>query len=251
MSPPSKIQLCRSLTLGLILVSRFLAPSFAASIPRRDNADIPRSAIALKLSNPGTGLLGKVARDAVNSGLAALSGAELVEALIQEALPESQITKRDAEFTVLPLITTISPDDLSEMAQRAVTMDPTYVPTNFSSWFQVQFPDITEDQGSEEAIRLLDTLAKYPEVASCQKLGGLKLPSKVEPKDDPKFPEQGYLTAANVGINAQYAWGFAGGDGAGTTVIDVERGWKLDHEDLVCGQSPRASAETERGLLAD
>ncbi|MBK6643574.1 MAG: hypothetical protein IPG39_21250 [Bacteroidetes bacterium] len=34
------------------------------------------------------------------------------------------------------------------------------------------------------------------------------------------------------GIDARYAWTFTGGDGAGVSFIDMERGWTFDHEDL-------------------
>ena len=34
------------------------------------------------------------------------------------------------------------------------------------------------------------------------------------------------------GIDARYAWGFAGGDGAGIGFVDMEQGWNLNHEDL-------------------
>ncbi len=54
----------------------------------------------------------------------------------------------------------------------------------------------------------------------------------VNPADDPRVDTQGYLDPAPDGIDAEYAWGFAGGDGAGQDVIDLERGWTLDHEDL-------------------
>jgi hypothetical protein len=43
---------------------------------------------------------------------------------------------------------------------------------------------------------------------------------------------QGYLMAAPVGINAQYAWTYPGGAGLGVKLIDVEKAWRLNHEDL-------------------
>ncbi|MCU4769455.1 S8 family serine peptidase [Bacillus toyonensis] len=55
----------------------------------------------------------------------------------------------------------------------------------------------------------------------------------VNPYDDPRFKNQGYLEAAPKGINASYAWGIKGGDGKGTTFVDMEYGWLLNHEDLV------------------
>lgn len=44
---------------------------------------------------------------------------------------------------------------------------------------------------------------------------------------------QGYLNAASsFGIDARYAWGEPGGNGKGVLVVDIEKGWNLDHEDL-------------------
>ncbi len=43
---------------------------------------------------------------------------------------------------------------------------------------------------------------------------------------------QGYLNPAPQGIDAKYAWTHSGGSGAGVKIIDIEQGWKLNHEDL-------------------
>ncbi|MED2764957.1 putative mucin/carbohydrate-binding domain-containing protein [Bacillus thuringiensis] len=62
----------------------------------------------------------------------------------------------------------------------------------------------------------------------------IQLPDlSVNPYDDPRFQNQGYLEAAPKGINASHAWSIKGGDGKGTTFVDMEYGWLLNHEDLV------------------
>ncbi|WP_259383320.1 DUF3472 domain-containing protein [Bacillus thuringiensis] len=62
----------------------------------------------------------------------------------------------------------------------------------------------------------------------------IQLPNlSVNPYDDPRFKNQGYLEAAPKGINASHAWSIKGGDGKGTTFVDMEYGWLLNHEDLV------------------
>ncbi|MET0866004.1 MAG: S8 family serine peptidase [Nakamurella sp.] len=43
---------------------------------------------------------------------------------------------------------------------------------------------------------------------------------------------QGYRNASPEGVNAVWAGSQAGGDGSGTTVIDVEGAWNFNHEDL-------------------
>ncbi|PGS67124.1 hypothetical protein COD08_25035, partial [Bacillus cereus] len=62
----------------------------------------------------------------------------------------------------------------------------------------------------------------------------IQLPNlSVNPYDDPRFKNQGYLEAAPKGINASHAWSIKGGDGKDTTFVDMEYGWLLNHEDLV------------------
>lgn len=43
---------------------------------------------------------------------------------------------------------------------------------------------------------------------------------------------QQHLQPAPAGINAQYAWNFAGGKGEGTRFVDLEFDWNVNHEDL-------------------
>ncbi|KAH7324521.1 peptidase S8/S53 domain-containing protein [Stachybotrys elegans] len=162
------------------------------------------------------------------------SGAELVESLIlnaQTALASSGNSKRDTTFTVHPLIQSLSSEKLAEMIKRAKEVTPDYEPADFGAWYQVHF-DSEDQEKDDEIVQILTSLTESKEVASCQHLKASRAPA-VQPSNDPYFPQQGYLSGSGVGINAQYAWGFPGGDGAGTNVIDVERGWQLEHEDLV------------------
>ena len=45
-------------------------------------------------------------------------------------------------------------------------------------------------------------------------------------------PNQGYLDSDTNGIYANAAWAFEGGRGKHVKIIDVERGWETEHEDL-------------------
>jgi serine protease len=207
--------LSRSLAFGLLLFNNVLG----ASIPRNADAG-PRAAIAVKLS------------PATLQRRSTLSGAEIVESLIRSAQNTTN-AKRDVDFSVSPLIG-LSPAQIAELVARAKQITPGYVPADFGAWYQVQFQSDAPTDGSydPELVNLLNNLGTQEEVAGCQPLGTSKSPA-VNPSNDPQYANQGYLKAAPGGIEAQYAWGVAGGDGANTRVIDVERGWKLDHEDLV------------------
>lgn len=57
------------------------------------------------------------------------------------------------------------------------------------------------------------------------------------PPASPDFSSrQGYLDAGPVGVNARWAWGQAGGKGAGVRIIDIEGAWRFTHEDLTGNQ---------------
>jgi Subtilase family/Bacterial tandem repeat domain 1 len=57
------------------------------------------------------------------------------------------------------------------------------------------------------------------------------------PAATPDFTgRQGYLNTAPAGVDARYAWRFAGGRGGGIRVIDLEWGWRFTHEDLGANQ---------------
>ena len=230
-------KLPRTLAVGLLCS---VPLSLSASISPRDTADAPLSAIAIKLNTQGL----RTAQ--------ALNGTNIVEGLVSKARASSQNRKRDVDFTVLPLINSLSPERLAELVQRAVELDPAYVPADFGSWFQVQF-EYTAVEADPEITELLERISENQEVASCQRLAAGPAPN-VQPHDDPLFVDQHYITESDVGINAKYAWGFPGGDGSGTTVIDIERGWQLDHKDLVCIPNPllpsQADHTTHRSTLA-
>jgi hypothetical protein len=112
---------------------------------------------------------------------------------------------------------------------------------NFDNWYQLKIGSGDANQPRSvnttyalpsDVLNLIHALSKLPEVESVHALQPGPPPA-VNPNDDPRSTNQGYLNAAPQGINARYAWGFAGGDGAGANIVDVEQGWDLNHEDLV------------------
>ena len=58
------------------------------------------------------------------------------------------------------------------------------------------------------------------------------MPPPVSPDDDPRSASQEYLDPSPHGVDARFAWS-QGLDGSGVGFVDLERGWTLDHEDLV------------------
>src|SRR5262249_55295955 len=102
--------------------------------------------------------------------------------------------------------------------------DPAYHGHRFDRWFTVDAP-----RGMRSA-ELVERLLAWEIVDGARPDAPAVDP--VNP-NDPRRASQGYLNAAPEGIDAEYAWGVTGGDGAGQRFVDIERGWTLDHEDLV------------------
>src|SRR5215470_1009861 len=72
------------------------------------------------------------------------------------------------------------------------------------------------------------------------------------PSATPNFvPNQVYLNAAPVGVDAQFAWSLPGGSGSGIKIIDCEWGWRFTHEDLLQNQggvvAGTSSTDTNHG----
>ena len=103
---------------------------------------------------------------------------------------------------------------INRLIERARQVDPSYEPGHFSGYF------IVETDSSLDLRGLLKELLSWPSV----KAAYLDIPAPdplVNAADDPRSPNQGYLDPSPDGIDAEYAWGFTGGDGAGQQVIDL------------------------------
>lgn len=124
-----------------------------------------------------------------------------------------------------PLIESLDAKEIDALIDRARRSDPQFAPPDFSSWYQVVVPAGTAPEELVKALNAHDLI----ETAYVMRPGP---PPVVNAADDPRSANQGYLGAAPNGIDARYAWGFAGGDGAGVGFVDMEQGWNLNHEDL-------------------
>jgi hypothetical protein len=93
----------------------------------------------------------------------------------------------------------------------------------FDRYFSIEARD------REQAADLAAKLRELARVEDAYVEGG-PVPPPVQPLDDPRSANQGYLDAAPGGIDARWAWAVT--DGAGIRFVDLERGWTLNHEDL-------------------
>jgi len=141
-----------------------------------------------------------------------------------EKFLEEQSGRPGGTLRLLPLVESLDPKRLVELAHRARRTDPEVQLPDFSSWYQVVCPPSVNPDELAKALRQQEMV----ETAYVMRPG----PPPVNPTDDPRSTNQGYLDAAPNGIDARYAWGFPGGDGIGIGVVDMEQGWNLNHEDL-------------------
>ena len=123
------------------------------------------------------------------------------------------------------MFTSVPANTIRQLSDQAVATDREYRPPNFLSYFVVDVPAEVEPDDVADALRRWKSVEKaYFDPPGSD--------PTVNPADDPRSPNQGYLDPAPGGIDARFAWTVAGGDGAGQDVIDMERGWTLNHEDL-------------------
>lgn len=139
--------------------------------------------------------------------------------------PWRNLVADHGRLTLHRLYTSLPPDRIQKMLDEAAQRDETYVKPHLFTWFTVDCPD---NMKAEELAKLLltwDIVEKaFPDAPA--------IDPAVNPGNDVRFPNQGYLTPAPNGIDAQFAWTLTGGDGAGQRLVDLEQGWTLNHEDL-------------------
>ncbi len=117
------------------------------------------------------------------------------------------------------------PEHISLLVDRKDKLDQKYTYPNMLTYFLVDCPI-----GVHPEV-LVKKFKKWPSVQTAYHYSPGSDP-QVNPSGNSFFGEQGYLDPEPVGIDAKFAWTLAGGDGVGISVIDLERGWILNHEDL-------------------
>ncbi|PGH91691.1 S8 family peptidase [Bacillus thuringiensis] len=157
-----------------------------------------------------------------------------IETFIKEEKQDPELIRILNEYpnvTINRLFSSLNPKEIKNLGREI--NDSEHISSNLLNYY------IVENQGDIDVQALLAKFEKSSliETAYLQEEETPpeeRLPNlSVNPYDEPRLTRQGYLEPAPLGINAPYAWSINGGDGKGTTFVDMEYGWLLSHEDLV------------------
>jgi hypothetical protein len=146
---------------------------------------------------------------------------------------QQQLTELTDRKKISKLYRTLSPERIIELVDKATRSDPAYHPPNFLNYYSITCEDEIE---AKEMVAMFNKediieLAYIETHSACS-------PSARE-ASNPLRSYQEYLNPAPVGIDANYAWGFCGGNGSGRVkFIDIEQGWMFNHEDIRISQLP-------------
>lgn len=140
--------------------------------------------------------------------------------------PWDALEREHGRLPLTRLYTAVPEDRLRELIEEATRRDDSYRPPNFFTWFTVETPEGVRSEELATMLLAWEVVEKaYPDSQP-------EDPFPVDPTDDPRRADQGYLDPAPGGINAEFAWSVPGGDGVGQRFVDLEQGWTLNHEDL-------------------
>ncbi|RKI21298.1 S8 family peptidase [Bacillus thuringiensis] len=157
-----------------------------------------------------------------------------IEKFIKEEKQDPELIGILAEYpnvTINRLFNSLNPKEIKNLGKEIKDSD--HISSNLLNYYIVETQDDIDVQAlltKIEKSSLIETAYLQEEEAPpVERLPNLS----VNPYDEPRLTRQGYLEPAPLGINAPYAWSIKGGDGKGTTFVDMEYGWLFNHEDLV------------------
>ncbi|PFN64954.1 S8 family peptidase [Bacillus cereus] len=157
-----------------------------------------------------------------------------IEKFIKEEKQDPELIGILAEYpnvTINRLFNSLNPKEIKNLGKEIKDSD--HISSNLLNYYIVETQDDIDVQAlltKIEKSSLVETAYLQEEETPPEE----RLPNlSVNPYDEPRLTRQGYLEPAPLGINAPYAWSINGGDGKGTTFVDMEYGWLLSHEDLV------------------
>ena len=170
----------------------------------------------------------------------------------EELAKWNEIAEQFPGISLDRLFTSVPPETLTALEEKASRLDPGYVTRNFLTYFSIFVPE-KDDANALVEMLLEDSQSNAPWVELAYVAGEPSLPA-LDPVNDPvnrfaddqKYLGPPYNTAtppvAAGGINVQYLWNMsktdpstmpAGAEGGGVDFVDLEAGWNLVHPDLI------------------
>jgi Subtilase family len=135
----------------------------------------------------------------------------------------TELTAAHPGVALLPYFSTLPEHTLRSLSQSSASQGAV-VPPSFAQYFAIECPAGVDPEA------VARTVASWSIVDTAYAEAG-PTPPPVNPSDDPRNANQHYEDAAPTGIDVRWAW--AETDGSGVGFVDMERGWTLNHEDLV------------------
>lgn len=230
---------CSALVAFAVLTasaSARLKPREAAQKPTETTvgaqADIQRVVVKFAEGSTVRNIVGRGA-----SGLRSVAGVDISKAV-------AVLKKRENIATVRPLfaIPAGELDRQRETLQKKTNQQL----ADLANYYQIEVTDPAECERLCNELNALDYIEiAYPEPRAYlatlhqPEHGSLPNPNQAprlasSVSGTPSFQDdQDYLEAGPDGVDAYYANEFADGDGTGVTIVDIENGWNVSHEELV------------------
>ncbi len=152
----------------------------------------------------------------------------------QQIGPWENLKKNYPNASIQPLFENINQEKLNGHIKKAKLNNPKYQDINFFNFFKV-----TSSDGSD-LDSIINELKSWENIQQsyidCKKVNPLVVNYSNNPRAVLPAPYQDYLELAPKGISAKAVWDdptILGSDGAQVNFIDIEKGWTLNHVDLV------------------
>ncbi|MFL5607680.1 MAG: S8 family serine peptidase, partial [Gemmatimonadaceae bacterium] len=115
-------------------------------------------------------------------------------------------------------------------------------PPNLFTWFTLPCDEADVDT-------LLPAMQALPMVRQAIQRRPAVVAESVSYGTNPDTPLSLQIRPAPAGVDAIYAWQVAGGTGEDVTIVDIEGGWRLDHDELVSARIAKLSVFGSRDVL--
>lgn len=147
--------------------------------------------------------------------------------------PWAELAQRFKGIRLDRLFTVVSPERIGEFVSRATDRDRHYRAPNLLSYFVIDCPAGLDPEALAAALQEWAQV----ETAYVDPLDASPGPTGTNPAYGQqtylKPPATAPLPALQGAIDAEFAWTQLGGTGAGQKIVDLERGAKLDQQDIV------------------